>query len=311
MLPFTMGSALTGSGGAATASSFPWAGIGSFLGGMGQFAGGASGLFGGDHVKKWDEHDYRRMINQHWGASMANAKKYGIHPLVAVGIKPGSGPTAHAAPRSGTGGALTSMGQALTRMSAVGMSEVQKAQIANLNAQTRLINSQANEIKTKSPAGQAGPGVITNSNLPLKHPSYASGDQEGRAVKGLYQLYRHHDGSILKIPAEDAADYLSESVVDAALLQGKRWWRNLTRRRNKMTPGQLRTVRDELDDIEFFMRQNGELRPDEYLQFSYQMGLPKVTRSMQGRRKTLFTRKGRYESGINFPRYGGHLFRRN
>ena len=294
-------------------------GIGSVLGGAGSLL---SGLGFGSGSTEFNANKYGDMIKEGMTTRMRIARKYGkrygFHPLVALGINPGSGSGAW---HRGPGSDFARMGQGLDRISK-GVAEFdpnarelnrlkleqERARLKNMNLQNVGLMKQVNDLDT-----QTGPPAsnIKVEELPLKHPSYASGDEEGRAVKALYQLYRHPDNTIIKIPAEDAADYLSESKIDAAILQTKRWFRNLTRGvGGRLSTNYLRKIRDELDDMETFMRSNRELRPDEYLQYSPQLGLPIVQRSWAGKKKMLF----RETTNIykrNLPRYGGMYFRKN
>ncbi len=286
----------------------PWpavAAVGGLLGGMGQLAGGVSGMFGGKGQDDSDARDWARYYAQETPSwRKEGAVKAGYHPLAAMGMNPAGGPVAKGG--TGKGSALANMGQGIERMSKAGESEIQKAQARKLNLEADLI---ALQIKKDSPTGQGGSG-IAEENLPLKHPAYSSTDQKsGAAVKALYQLYRHPDNSIIKIPSEDAADYLSESVVDSAMLQTKRWWNNLTKKFGRVSGAREKSVRKELNDMEDFMRANGELREDEYMQFSAQLGLPIVTRYTGGS-KTLY----RGTTSVfkkNKPRYTGMYHRKN
>lgn len=288
---------------------------GSIIGGLGSLASGLGigfGKSGSNSVNK----TVGQPIDEYWMRTMKNAKRYGISPLTALGVNPGMQPPAQ---RAGDTMNLAQMGQGLAQMMrSPGQKEIaeltlaqEKAKLDNMNLKNVGLKRQIDQLDTQTgiPGDQVS-NKITETRLPLSHPAYASGIQEGRAVKGLYQLYRHPDNSIIKIPAEDAADYLSESVIDAAILQSKRWWRNLTRPAGRVSVNQLRKIRDELDDMENFMRQNGELRGDEYLQFSPNLGMPVVARAWSGKTKRLF-RESTTPWKKNQKRYGGMLWRRN
>lgn len=293
--------------------------IGTLAGGLGSLAGGlgiGSGQ-GGDGLKGKGQ---KKAIKNYWRTTMQMAREHNIAPLAALGVNTGVSPGWSSV---GNRQNFAQMGQGLERaLKGIAqfnprakelnriLLEQEKEKLKNMGLQNQGLMKQINDLDTQNgtPASNIN---ITESNLPLNHPAYASGVQEGRAVKGLYQLYRHPDNTILKIPAEDAADFLSESKIDSFILQTKRWWSNLTRGfRARLSDQSAIEIRNELDDMENFMRQNGELRPDQYLQFSPQLGLPIVARSWKGKRKKIF-RETNNIFKRNLPRYGGMLFRRN
>lgn len=299
------------------------AGIGSIIGGVGALASGARGFFDDGGLKGKDLKQSIKIQNKYgmkhrlkWARKYA--RKYKFHPLTALGVNPGSDGGSFAQPASEPD--FARMGQGLERAIAGAQHftpqakeaariqlEQEKQRLQNMRLQNHGLLKQIQDLD--SPTGPPASG-ITEEQIPLQHPAYASGNQEGRAVKGLYQIYRHPDNTLLRIPAEDAADFLSESMIDSAILQTKRWWSNLTRGfRARMSEGSLRKIRDELDSMENFMRQNRELRPDEYLQFSPQMGMPIVARDRGGYKKLFRETNSIFKR--NRGRYGGMRFRRN
>lgn len=72
------------------------------------------GSTGGYQTNKYGGKAHRQQIASHWNETMRMAKKHGIHPLVAAGVRPSQGPAA--VPRgggsgaSGFGSALESLG---------------------------------------------------------------------------------------------------------------------------------------------------------------------------------------------------------
>ena len=147
---------------------------GSFLGGMGQFAGAASDIFGGSNfdahkaqkkAKKFAREQRWYSMNETIQRRAVDAKKAGLHPLAALGISASGGPSVSigAGPQGNTGRALRNMGQGINKALNAGQSEITKAQIENINAETRLKSAQADRILTDSPPGQGG---IHEENLP-------------------------------------------------------------------------------------------------------------------------------------------------
>lgn len=131
------------------------AGLGGFLGGMGQFVGGVAGL-GDGKSELYDGGDHRESIRVEMRNRLKYAqkfgKKYGIHPLVALGISPSTGPSASYGGGYSKESAFRNMGQGLERALA-GKSEVEKAQaeylqsMADLNKlkQKQIIEGQADQ----------------------------------------------------------------------------------------------------------------------------------------------------------------------
>lgn len=138
--------------------------VGGFLGGMGQFAGGLSGLFGDDD-SGYDRGDHKRIIKTEMRNRLKYAQvygqKYGIHPLVALGINPSAGPMGSYV-EGNRGEAFSQMGQGLQKMLS-GRSEIDKAQIEYVNSMTELNKLKAQEII----AGQDdAKGAVAIDNLP-------------------------------------------------------------------------------------------------------------------------------------------------
>lgn len=219
-----MGSALTTSVpsiAAGTAGSLK--GAGSLLGGLGGFAGGLAGLMqsgsgkmkysGKRHKKSIDNEMYMRL-----SAARRYGEQYGISPLVALGIQPTSTPMYAHGGKSSMARSLSAMGQGLGRMSGNGMSELQRAQIENINAETRLINKRAEEIgkdapyssgETGQPIAQAGDGLYEKKPLPQQAPGGGRqlGEQGGEKVMFM------PSGQMLRAPAEGLEDLVSDDIM--------------------------------------------------------------------------------------------------
>lgn len=293
--------------------SIPWAGIGTFLGGAAQ-AGGTfwdniKGSFDGKGAKDRRE-EYGKMlgtaITSQWDSTMRMAKKHGIHPLAALGQSVSNVPFQRV---GGSGSTWANIGQGISRMAQAGQSEIQKAQVANIQADTELKRMEARKMAEKAPPGQMGSQGIKVTNLPLSSPHWASGEERGQAVQALEQLYRDDRGIINAMPAEGAQDYMSESAIANIPYQFKKVWRQLFTPAAAISQKKLNVIRDRLDDMEGFMRQNGKLRPDEYLTYDSNEGLPRVKRDTGEKKRLFFLRNKNYKQQP--LRYGGMWYRRN
>lgn len=283
------------------ATAAGWMGL---AGGATGLAGSIMKLFNSGGDQGYSANDHGDSIKEHWQTTFRMAKQHGIHPLVAMGISPSSVPMSSGYMDKSTGDKLMDLGQSIRRLPE---DPEKKANIRIKNAQASLLEKQ---LKDKTIQGQSD--LVKQEELPLESPIYSSGDKDG-ASKPLYQLYRHPDNTLLKIPSEDAADFLSESVIDSAIIQTKRWFQNFTRRFANLPVGPKfekasDAMRDELNQMEDFLRSHKKIRPDEYLQFSPTMGLPVVSR-FKGKKKTLFRDGALAKSRV--PRYSGIWFRRN
>lgn len=278
--------------------------IGVGLGGMGQFVGGVSDLTNqGENTSiKLMERGIQQSLKTKLRYARKYGEKYGFHPLAALGVQPNMGPSSYVGGHSGRG--FERMGQGLERM-LTGRSEVDKAKARYYNAMADDIQK-GKDIK-KTPVGQEIP--ITEQNIPLKHPSYSSGEIRGRAVQPLEQLYRTGN-TIVALPAEGAQDFMSESffaMVPYAMKQIKQF---LITGRAVYSPKKLDEFRDKLDKVENFLRSNNEIRPDEYLAFNMDSGQINVMRSWHGKTKYLISnRSPKYKQQP--LRYGGLQFRKN
>ena len=151
----------------AAASSIPaWAGAaGAVLGGMGQFV---SGFGGNDRIdmspmnKAWKRQ--RQVLTHQIRWRVKDAKRAGLHPLAALGVSPAAGPSANVVAERSNRGNFAQMGQGLQQILQAGQSELQKAQIENLNSRTNYWNKKAADIGRNTPTGQASP-VVNNSGV--------------------------------------------------------------------------------------------------------------------------------------------------
>lgn len=111
------------------------------------------------------------------------------------------------------------MGQGLERMTTNGMSDLQKAQIENINAETRLINKRADQIGQDAPynSGVETPiaevankkGLYEAKALPLQAPGGGRqlGEQGGEKVMFM------PSGQMLRAPAEGLEDLVSDDIM--------------------------------------------------------------------------------------------------
>lgn len=105
-------------------------------------------------------------IRRHWSGSMAMAKRYNIHPLVALGINPASG----AQPISIDKEVGASMGQNLSRAAHAGVSaavqnkELEKLALERAQLENDLLRSQISSINNQpgDPPAQENGSVIIN-----------------------------------------------------------------------------------------------------------------------------------------------------
>lgn len=167
-------------GAGAASSGISATGIGSLLGGAGMFAGGLAGLFGGGsegksvyrgkHHQKAikNEMKYRMMYAQQFG------KKFGIHPLVAMGINPSSGPSlSYGQGGDNLGRSFDSMGQGLQK-AVGGLSDIDKAQLEYINSMTAL--NKARVADMVSGQGNTGQAVNPINSDAIKVDSLAGSD---------------------------------------------------------------------------------------------------------------------------------------
>ena len=263
------------------------AAMGTFIGGASQAGAAGSQLFGGSGRNQYSGRRHRKAISNqmHQTAYSARYENEGFHPLTMMGISPSAGPPPVRVGNN-KGRAMQNMGQGINKMMQAGQSEIQKAQIRNLDARTDYVNAQAAQLAKNAPQGQAG---ISEVNLPLGHPSYSSGQQKGKAVQGLEQLYRTGD-MIVAMPAEGAQDFMSESLFAMIPYMIKQTKQMAFTGKGAYSDKDLTKFRDKLNKVEDFLRSQKEIRPDEYLQWDMDSGQVMVTQSTK-KKKKLF--KGR------------------
>lgn len=280
------------------ATAAGWMGFG---GSAMQLGGSIAKMFASDDGDGLQGKAQKRSIKNHWKTTFKMAKKYGIHPLVAMGISPSSVPMSGTMDPS-TGDKLMELGQLIRRLPE---DPEKKANVRIKNAQAALLER---ELKDKTLDGQGD--IVREEQLPLDHPSYSRGEQRGEAVQPLEQLYRDDRNLIQAMPSEGAQDYMSESALANIPYQFKKLWRQLFTPTARLSNKKINDLRDRLDDMEEFMRQNGKLRPDEYLTYDDNEGLPRVKRFHGKKAKTLFF--NRNKTFKQQPkRYGGMWFRKN
>lgn len=280
--------------------------IGTLAGGLGALAGGL-GIGGSEGPSV---NDYGQTIDERWLRTMQNAERYQVSPLTALGVNPGG----FRPPQKVGGKDWSKIGQGLSealrapmqaRLARIKLAQ-EKQRLDNMGLQNVGLRKRLQDMDTTT--GPPGSG-ITESKLPLQHPAYASGDQRGSSVQALEQLYRDEAGIIHAMPAEGAQDYMSESAIANVPYQFKKLWRQLFTPAAALSAKKITRLRDHLDDMEGFMRQNNKLRPDEYLTYDSNQGLPRVKRYTGGSKKLFFKRNPTYRQQPG--RYGGLQFRRN
>lgn len=142
-----------------------------------------SSLLGGSSSPRMRSNKYggdahRQQIASHWNETMRMAKKHGIHPLVAYGINPSSGPRAVASGGTGSGSGLGDAVQAVGKFgqdiarSIPNNYQRQMAEIALEQERAKLdilkgqANQQAVEL-TKMKTGPAGTAASTPPEIQL------------------------------------------------------------------------------------------------------------------------------------------------
>jgi len=247
-------------------------GIGTLAGGAGQLAGGISGLFGDGQINT--AHEIRKQMRTRLESARVYGEQYGFHPLSVLGMNPAAGPTARP---SSKGAALANMGQGIERMSKAGSSEIQKAQARLLNLQGDQI---AQSLIKKTPEGQGG---VTETALdPPPMMGYAQGDTKNmKGIKPLEQLYVQENGTIMAIPSEDAADYMSESALANIPYMFKKIWGQMGASKDGFSDAAITKMRDKLDDLE------SSFPPPAgwYYRYNYNEGLPEQVRYTGGVKK--------------------------
>lgn len=231
--------------------------VGTFLGGAGQAAQGIQGImpdsgdgYRGGATRRMlsDQLKYQGMLQgQTWRNQMWLAKQQGIHKLVAAGLNPAMGGGWQSIMGSKKSGDWSDLGQGLERMSKVGMSEVQKAQLENLKAETDLRNAEAERIRADMPAHQDPTAVHVENLPPPKNPAY-------QGENALEKVYFHQkingERELEFLPSQDAQDYLSESWWDNLKYRVKKEWQGYGLSARRMKPQTVQMIRNFLDELE-------------------------------------------------------------
>lgn len=182
------------------------ASIGLLAAGMGQLAGGL-GL--GAPSSDFSRGTQRWLWSNQIPYMVKGAKAAGIHPLAALGVSP------QTAPSKRIGGVdFGQMGAGIRNMTKAGQSEVTKAQIENLEARTKLINKQAEQIGKESPPGQveADPtGVIKGE---AKKNIYDVVPKQVQRSHGL-EVGREGFGRVVNMPDGGTKVYPSQSLQES------------------------------------------------------------------------------------------------
>lgn len=184
-------------------------------------------------------------IDSHWASTMGNAKKYGIHPLAALGVSPASGPAVY---QDGKGIDLNAMGQGIDRMANAGRSSTQRtldalavenAKLSNDYMRVQIAGAQKALLSTGATPrmysgygpdlidGQpnSGPSVKLNPAEEIAHDLKASSTEAGRGTPAYKRFRGPHGTTIygLSEPLQEAAEGygpIGGSVYGGALLAG-------------------------------------------------------------------------------------------
>lgn len=214
-----------GAAGAATAASAGlMSGFGSMLSGVSGFMGGSGQKYKGKYHKKYIKNEMESRLKY----ARKFGEQYGFHPLAALGISPSSVPMNSKSSSVGRG--LNRMGQSLQRVSATGMSELQKAQIENIKAETNLINKRAADISKAAPynTGENTPIAETGqqasyTNLPMPKQAPTGGRQLGE--KGAEVVNFNPGGYLIIQPSEGLEDLVSEDINAKIRFYAPHWSR--------------------------------------------------------------------------------------
>lgn len=273
---------------------------GTFLGGLGQFAGS---MMGDDEKVKlknmYHEEDVRRSIKHRFKYSREFGQQYGFHPLLGLGINPAVSGSRPIKVGDNKGSKLAGMGQGLNKMLSAGQSELTKAQIENMKANTNLINKKADQIGKDAPEGQ-GQGIVETNLGPVRDRSLEPGI---KALENVYTYKNKFGENVLEfLPSQDAEDYLSES-----------WWDNMKYRVQKESKGfstgfkrinteSAELIRDRLNRLE----DSHPPRAGYYYSFSMLHGRPIEIKIDKYKGERLFDSKS-----LNTPRRSGFQNWRN
>ncbi len=221
-------------GGIAAGGAAKLGGAAALMGGIGSLMGGASGFFGGgsqDYSSRTHRNMLKNEIRSRFNYSRRYGEKFGFHPLTGLGISPSSTPMGYAQGKSSTGRGLATMGQSLERVSGSGMSELQKAQIENVRAHTRLLNSEANQMSKDAPLNMGdnapisevatAPGLYKPEALPKQAPG--GGRQLGE--QGSDKSFFNPEGYYTRAPAEGLEDLVSEDLMAKVRFYAPEWVR--------------------------------------------------------------------------------------
>lgn len=210
-----IGSALGG-----TAGSIFGGPVGSIAGSViGSAAEGILGSVFGGGSSKAPEFDFagtkkaqKDSINAHWKFTMKQAKKHGIHPLVAMGVNPGGSQPVYTSAKQDA----ANMGQNLGRsanaaiQNAFADKEIQQLQKERAHLENELLRAQISEVNRQP--GDPKSGVITDPDVLVK-PSeqFAQNPLEGKQKgnKAFWQEYNLGYGQSIRLPA---AEELSEAM---------------------------------------------------------------------------------------------------
>jgi hypothetical protein len=189
--------------------------LGGILGGAGMLAGGLGGMFGGSkdaksvyrgkHHKKAIKNELKTRLKY----AQIYGKKFGIHPLVAMGINPSNGPSVVMGENPNMGRAFERMGQGLQKFTN-SMSPQEAAEMDYLNSAAELNRARARSLIT----GQSN--TTTVSEVPKKvqivpdQQTAAAGPGVTAGSHPFFNFANRPDGSVQVFPAQKFQESTSE-----------------------------------------------------------------------------------------------------
>ena len=232
----------------------------------------------------YDAGDHAESIRTHWSQTMAMANRFGIHPLVAMGINPSQGGYANLGPS--TGKKLQSLGQSIRRLPE---SATDKARARLDNAKAALIERDLADIP-----GQVD--KITEEDLPAPAARHYE-----KQLKPMEMVTINSNGMLDFFPSRDTQDYLSEAAIENFKYMVQKEWSGYKNSINVQT-GMIKgdaeiRLRDRLDELEMYFPP----RPGHYYAFNTTMGRPRQIRNNKyGRKKLIDSKNSRISRYAGF-----------
>lgn len=115
--------------------------IGGGISALGSLIGGRKSASSANRVLNFQRDQFNDMMDQTVQRRVADAKKAGIHPLAALGMSPGAGPTITGAGVGAEGRAIAEAGSAIG--GAIAQRKAHVAQMRNIESSTKLNEAQA------------------------------------------------------------------------------------------------------------------------------------------------------------------------